>query len=444
MLSHEDNELLCRVGPGTPMGELLRQYWVPALPSAEFPGPDSPPKRMRLLGENLVMFRDSNGEMGCVVEACPHRGASMYFGRNEECGLRCAYHGWKFDTAGTCVDLPTEPRTSRFKEKIRIRAFPCRDVNHMVWVYLGPRETPPPFPRFELTTLPPEHCARPAIMMEEANWVQNMEGDLDSVHLDWIHKRLSKDAPPPPVGIPGFYNPDPDPPRLDVVRTDYGAYYSAARRLGDGTDWHRINQFIFPFHTMISVGDMVNLRSFVPLDDHYAMLISHSAFPNKVFPEDEALAMADAFAPVGGYLPRTNDPRSYFNTAANKRNDYHRNLEVERESMFNGIPFVLNLQDRAMTELMCGPNDEPLYDRTQEHLGSSDAMVIAVRRQLLNAVKRFSETGEVPANVDDVELDRVRAATLVLPEGADWRALSADGRNADSGLPPSADVPLII
>ncbi|MEZ5264209.1 MAG: Rieske 2Fe-2S domain-containing protein [Acidimicrobiales bacterium] len=119
MLSREDNELLCRVGPGTPMGNLLRQYWIPALPSAEFPGPDSPPKRMKLLGENLVMFRDSNRDMGCVVEACPHQGASMYFRRNEECGLR-AYHGWKFDTSGTCVDLPTEPRTSRFKDKIRI------------------------------------------------------------------------------------------------------------------------------------------------------------------------------------------------------------------------------------------------------------------------------------------------------------------------------------
>jgi hypothetical protein len=174
------------------------------------------------------------------------------------------------------------------------------------------------------------------------------------------------------------------------------------------------------------------------------MLISHAAYPDKAYPEQEALAQADAFAAVGGYLPRTNDPRSYFNTAANKRNDYHRNVEVEKDSMFNGIPFVLNLQDRAMTELMCGPDDEPLYDRTQEHLGSSDAMVIAVRRQLLNAVKAFQASGAVPANVDDVELDRVRAATMVLPDGADWKSLSAEARNADSGLPPSADVPLIM
>ena len=426
------------------MGELLRQYWIPALPSSEFPVPDSPPKRMKLLGQNLVMFRDTEGRMGALDEACPHRGASMYFGRNEGCGLRCSYHGWKFDTEGTCVELPTEPAASTFKDKVRANAYPCRDVNHMVWVYLGPRETPPPFPQFEVNTLPPDQVLPPAIMMEEANWVQNMEGDLDSVHLDWLHKRLSKNAPVPPKGIQGFYNPDPNPPRLDVVRTDYGAYYSARRRLPEGTDWHRINQFIFPFHTMISVGEMVNLRSFIPLDDHYAMLISHSANPTRPVAADEIAKMADPFAEVGGYEPRTNDPRSYFFTKANKRNDYGRDPEVEKASMFNGIPFVLNLQDRAMTELMCGPDDEPLYDRTQEHLGASDAMVIVVRRQLLSAVKAFAVDGTLPANLDDPALDRVRAATVILEDGADWQTLTEKARSADSGEPTAAAVPLII
>src|SRR5271166_225710 len=145
MLSREDNELLCRVGPGTAMGDLMRQFWIPALPSAEFPEPDAPPKRMRLLGENLVMFRDTNGNVGALAEACPHRGASLYFGRNEECGLRCAYHGWKFDVEGNCVDLPTEPRDRRehFRQTIKAKAYPCRDVNKMVWIYMGPRQSPP-------------------------------------------------------------------------------------------------------------------------------------------------------------------------------------------------------------------------------------------------------------------------------------------------------------
>ncbi|MFT5530702.1 MAG: phthalate 4,5-dioxygenase oxygenase subunit [Candidatus Poriferisodalaceae bacterium] len=448
MLSHEDNELLCRVGPGSPMGELMRQYWIPCLPSSEFPEPDGPVKRMMLLSENFVMFRDTNGDMGAVAEACPHRGASMYFGRNEECGLRCNYHGWKFDTDGVLIDIPTERSGSKaeehFKEKVRIRSYPCHEVNHMIWVYMGPRESPPPFPTFEINTIPEEWCQRPAIMMEEANWLQNMEGDLDSVHLDHLHRRLYADAPAPPTGTRGFWNPTGELANLDVERSEYGAYYSSARPWENDQTWHRINQFIFPFHTMISVGDIINLRSFVPLDDHHAMLISHSGNPAGPMPDAMAYRDDDPFGEVGGYEERTNDPRSYFVTKANKSNDYYRDLDVEKTLMHCGIPFVLNLPDRAMTELMCSDNGEPLYDRTQENLGSTDAFVIAVRAQLLAAAKRLRDTGDWPPNVDDVSWDRVRAASVVLPADIDWRAHSKLARSADSGEGPSNDIPLII
>jgi phthalate 4,5-dioxygenase len=447
MLSREDNDLICRVGPGTPMGALMREYWIPALPSSEFPGPDSPPKRMRLLGENLVMFRDSLGRMGALEEACPHRGASLYFGRNEECGLRCPYHGWKFDVDGNCLDLPTEQddRRERFRANIKAKAYPCRDLNHMVWIYMGPRKEPPPFPAFEVNTLPEDHVAQPSIMMEEANWLQNMEGDLDSNHLDWLHRRLAADSPKPPFGIRGFWNPETKPPRLDVVKTDYGAYYTAMRRQKDGRDWHRINQFIFPFHTMITIGDgTVNLRSFVPLDDEYAMLISQQAHPAQRLSNEAAMAGANRFEEVGGFVERSNDPRTYFLTKANKRNDYGRDMKVQKELMYNGIPFVANLQDRAMTELMCNDKGEFIYDRTKEHLGSSDAMVIAVRKQLLDAVRRHRDEGKVPANVDDVSLDRIRSASLVFEPGIDWKAKSAEARCVIPGQPSSADAPLIM
>src|SRR5579862_804865 len=449
MLSKEDNELLCRVGPGTPMGDLMRQYWIPALPSSEFPAPDCATKRMRLLGENLVMFRDTKGRMGAMSESCPHRGASLYFGRNEECGLRCAYHGWKFDIDGQCLDLPTEPDDrirESFRSKVRAKAYPCRDVNHMVWIYMGPRKEPPPFPAFEINTLPAEFIGKPNIMMEEANWLQNLEGDLDSAHLDWIHRRLTKDSPKPPVGMRGFWNPDRRAPRLDVVPTEYGAFYTAKRSLSEGEEWHRINQFIFPFHSMITIGmpNVVGLRSFVPIDDYNAMLITQSGQIHKPMREEDSMLRANAFDEVGGYIERTNDPRSYFLTKANKRNDFMRNREVEKTSMFNGVPFVLNLQDRAMTELMCDADGNPIYDRTQEHLGSSDAMVITVRKQLLHAVVRLHDGGGVPANVEKVQLDRVRSASLRLPVGADWKTISEVGRNADSGQPPSADLPLIM
>ena len=444
MLKREDNELLCRVGPDTPMGKLLRQYWFPALPSREFPEADGDIKRMRLLGENLVMFRDTEGRMGAIAEACPHRGASMYFGRNEECGIRCPYHGWKFDITGRCVDMPTEPEDSNFARKVRARAYPCRDVNHMVWIYMGDREVPPPLPDFEVNTLPAEEVAEPNIMMEEANWVQNMEGDLDSVHLDWVHKRLSKDAPPPPLGTHGFYNPDPKPATLDVVTTDYGCFYSAMRKLDDDREWHRVNQFIFPFHTMISAGPQVVFRSFVPLDDYHAMLITQVATPGKAIPDALNRSNIDPFAEVGGYIARSHDPRSYFMTVANKTNDYWLDREVQKGRMFCGIPFVMNLPDRAMTELMCDADGLPLYDRTQEHLGTTDVFVIAVRRQLLNAAKRLRDSGELPVNVEDPRAGRVRMGSFILDAGSDWKVEIADRLDPDCGHPVAAEVPLII
>ncbi len=444
MLKQEDNEILCRVGPGTPMGELMRQYWIPALPSAEFPAPDSPPKRMKLLGENLVMFRDSTGEMGCFVESCPHRGASMFFGRNEEAGLRCVYHGWKFDTTGACVDMPSEPAESNFKSKVRIKAYPCNDVNHMVWVYMGQREIPPPFPAFEINTLPSENVASPAIMMEEANWMQILEGDLDTAHLDWLHARIREDAPPPPLGMQGLWARD-NQPRLDVVRTDYGAFYSGIRTWDDdGNEWHRINQFIFPFHTMVSGLGYAMLRSVVPLDDERAMLIRQIAgIDGPPPPELDKVLSDEAFAPIGGFVERTGDPHSYFYTAANKHNDYKRDYQVEKESMVSGIPFIGNLQDRAMTELMTGEHGEVIYDRSREHLGTTDSMVITVRRELLTAAKALSEEGVVPANVDDVHLDRVRHATMLLPKGADWIRATEGYRSADAGLPIANQIHLL-
>jgi len=320
---------------------------------------------MRLLGENLVMFRDSQGRLGALEEYCPHRGASLYFGRNEEGGLRCAYHGWKFDITGECLDTPTEPveRREKFCAKIKAKAYPCHEVNHMIWIYMGTRKEPPPFPAFEINTLPADRVGPQRIMGEEANYLQNMEGDLDSAHLDWVHRRLQEDSPKPEKGIRGFWNPTGVSPVLDVVPTEYGAYYSAKRILQDGSEWHRVNQFIFPFHTMITTGDgMINLRSFVPVDDEFTMLISLYANPAGPLPTN--FVTGDEFwAEVGGYVERTNDPRTYFLTKANKRNDYGRDLKVQEETMFCGIPFVGNLQDRAMTELMTNGKGEPIYDR---------------------------------------------------------------------------------
>lgn len=425
------------------MGNLMREYWIPTLPSREFPTLDSLPKRMRLLGENIIMFRDSLGRMGALEEAYPHRGASLYFGRNEEAGLRCAYHGWKFDVEGYCLETPTEPTESlSFKQRIKVRAYPCRDVNKMVWIYMGPRDVPPPFPEFPLNVIPEENAAEPSVMMEEANYLQNMEGDLDSAHLDWLHSRLQFDGPPPKHGVQGWWNPDPQKvTRLEVHQTEYGAYYSGMRNLPDGTVWHRINHFIFPFHTILGgASGMVVLRSFVPLDDHYAMLISHSGSPTGAIDPQVNARVDDDFNGVGGFLPRNDQPRSYYFTAANKRNDYARDIDVQKTSMYNGIYFIGNLQDRAMTELMTDETgSEPIYDRTREHLGAVDKMVIAGRHKLIEATEALRDRGEVPPNVDRPSLDRVRAAQLQLPRDADWVEISAKYRDFDSGSPSGAN-----
>src|SRR5437763_9412863 len=186
MLTKEDNELLCRVGPGTPTGEMLRQYWHPVLLSNELPDRDSNPIRVRLLGENLIAFRDSGGRPGVLADHCAHRGASLFFGRNEENGLRCVYHGWKYDISGACVDMPNEPAESSFKQKVHQDAYPCREYGGMVWAYMGPRSVPPELPRLEWAHVA-DHQRSLSPVLRECNWVQALEGEIDTAHLYLLH-----------------------------------------------------------------------------------------------------------------------------------------------------------------------------------------------------------------------------------------------------------------
>src|SRR3569833_735334 len=175
MLSQADNELLTRVGPGTPLGELFRRFWLPVLLPSELPQPDSDPIRVRILGEDLVAFRDSNSKVGFIQNNCPHRGASLFFGRNEEAGLRCVYHDWKFDVTGTCVDMPNEPAESDFKDKVTVTAYPCEEAGGVVWVYMGPPEKKPMLPCLEWMFVPPEQRVV-SRYIQENNWVQGLEG----------------------------------------------------------------------------------------------------------------------------------------------------------------------------------------------------------------------------------------------------------------------------
>ena len=196
MLTQEENDLLCQVSAGTPMGELMRRYWLPATYDWELE-PDGQPQRVKLLGEDLLAWRDSSGNAAFTQNLCPHRGASLYFGRNEEEGLRCAYHGWKFDVDGNCVDMPNEPSTSNFKNKLKITSYKGADFGGITWVYMGPdQENPPGVPQFEWGLVPEAQRRHYARFIYECNWMQAVEGELDSTHAPFLHGRLRKEDDP--------------------------------------------------------------------------------------------------------------------------------------------------------------------------------------------------------------------------------------------------------
>ena len=229
-LSRMDNERLTRVGAGTPMGETMRRYWLPALLSAELPEPDGPPVRVRLLGENLVAFRDTGGRLGLLEEFCPHRRTSLFLGRNEEGGLRCVYHGWKFDADGNCLDMMNEPEGSDYHTKVRAVSYPAVEMGGVVWAYLGPAERRPPLPRFEWTQVPDSHRLITK-NRQECNWLQGLEGGIDTAHAPILHRRITKNTTRPGFGVDTDFVTG-KAPKVEVDRTDYGYRYAGIPRIG--------------------------------------------------------------------------------------------------------------------------------------------------------------------------------------------------------------------
>ncbi len=452
MLSPTDNELLCHVGPDAPMGRLLRQYWVPALLSSELPVPDGAPLRVRLLGEDLIAFRDTRGRPGFLANACPHRGASLFFGRNEEEGLRCVYHGWKFDVGGQCVDMPNEPAESNFRHKIRITAYPCREIAGTIFVYMGPRLEPPPLPDFEWMLAPAEQTHHRKVL-RYCNWVQALEGDLDGSHTSFLHTFLRRADDGKPLA--NGYRYQDGAPRLQVVLTDYGAMYGYSRNAGEyavgsNDEYTRITQYLFPFYVMIGgtdpvVGDQggpeatkAGSRIWVPMDDETTVLWMISS--DLVAPEKPTLRNVNDGVPSkywgipDEYLPPTSAPGGAWRPVTNRENDYLIDREVQRTLRYVGIPGGQNPEDQAVTESM-----GRIYTRQREHLGTTDAMIIQVRRRLLQVVKSFAAKGAAPAGVDRPELYRVRSGSAILPRGADWVEATRLSRLCPADRPGAAN-----
>ncbi len=430
MLSHEDNQQLCRVGPGTPMGQLMRQYWLPLCLASELPERDGAPLRVRLLSENLIAFRTTSGQVGLIRDACPHRGASLFFARNEEDGLRCVYHGWKFDTTGRCVDMPTEPPCSGFKTKVRAQTYPCVERGDVVWTYMGPQTPPPPLPHIEPNMLP-EGQYQVGVALRECNWLQAMEGDLDTCHVGFLHLGGASAENLSPGSNAYQVAKNRAPQGYDVRDTEFGVSYGAYRHLENDRTYWRVAHFMFPFYTILPIADLgeqIAVRAWVPIDDEHTMFWEMKA-PSTLgaaFGQYGDQAKAPGLTLDRDYMPQRGDWLERWRLLQNRDNDYLIDRAVQRSQSYSGIEGIFQ-QDAAVTESM-----GPIVDRTQEHLGTSDLMIIRTRRRLLRALAIMADAdGRAPA-ADRPEAFAVRGGTVTLPtDAALWASIDPPNYRGD-------------
>jgi phenylpropionate dioxygenase-like ring-hydroxylating dioxygenase large terminal subunit len=426
MLSKEDNDLMCRVGPGTPMGDLMRQYWIPAVRSDELAAPDCPPMRLRLLGEDLIAFRTTSGAVGIVQNACPHRGASLFFGRNEEEGLRCVYHGWKFDVTGACVDMPSEPAESNFKNKVRTKAYTTHERGGVIWAYMGTRDVPPPLPDLEANMLGDGEWGMYLYMMD-CNFMQGWEGEMDTVHAAFLHSGATRVEDTQP-GSFAYYQAKNRDAMFSVMDTEWGTSYGVRRPAEDDTYYWRIAHQLFPFYAMVPTGVLgleIRWRAYVPIDDDHVMVWT----ANKLKPEAARPASPRGTPVLGpgelGYLPNTTDWLGRWRLSANLSNDFLVDREFQKSGeSYSGIRGIRQ-QDAAVTGSM-----GPIYQRHQEHLGTTDALIIRTRRRVIQAAKALRDEGIVPPGVDEPEIYRQRSGGVILSRSADWWDATQDLRRA--------------
>jgi phenylpropionate dioxygenase-like ring-hydroxylating dioxygenase large terminal subunit len=375
MLTREENDLLTRVGPQTP------------------------------IGERLVAFRDTEGRIGLLDERCPHRTVSLYFGRNEERGLRCVYHGWKFDVAGNCVDMPSEPPGGGFRHKVRTTAYPCVERGGVIWTYMGPPEQRPEFPDLEWTRVPASHRYA-SRHIQECNWLQGLEGGFDSSHLAFLHKGSVEGGP---RIIPSRY---------EVVPTDFGFVVGTGREVSETeTEWFA-NVMLAPFHKLIATVPH-GAHVWVPMDDEHTMLYSIDYMPNRPLTEAEVRQFADGLHTHTENLPGSD------RAVRNKNNDYLIDRELQRSGRsFTGMK-GLGIQDCALQESM-----GPIADRTREHLGASDTAIIKIRRLLATAVRDLA-AGTTPPGLAAASY-RVRSARFRMAKEKSFADVFSDYVRTDA------------
>jgi len=404
MLRAEQNELVSRTRPGTPMGALFRSYWLPALLAQELPENECPPVRVKLLSERLLAFRDTQGRYGLIDEFCAHRGVSLWFGRNEESGLRCPYHGWKYDVTGQCIEVPSEPVESGFCNKIKLKSYPLVERGGVLWTYMGPPERRPPLPEWEFAMVPAGQSFM-SKRWQESNWLQALEGGIDSSHVSFLH-RSDLEADPLFKGAKGNkYNLADAQPHFEVVESPGGLYIGARRNAENGNYYWRITQWVMPSFTMIPPrGDHpVHGHFWIPIDDENCWTWSFDYRPNRALTETELEAMRDGQGIHAKCAPGT------FRPLANKDNDYLMDRAAQKAGKtYSGVEGFA-MQDASLQESM-----GPIVDRTKENLVSTDNGIIMARHRLMRAAKALVEKGITPPGVDALH-QRVRSASVILP-----------------------------
>ena len=419
MMTAADNETLVRVGPGTVMGEFMRQFWVPACLSSELAA-NGPQMRLLLLCEKLIAFRDAAGRVGIMDHLCPHRRASFFFGRNEGDGLRCGYHGWKFDVHGNCMDQPNLPEKKRYPAGTKSRAYRTTERAGIVYVYMGQRDVPPELPEIEPTIGEPDD-RNVALTQRDCNWMQALEGDIDTSHLGFLHGGCVDPARMDPNDA-ATYTVLNKAPEINVSEMPFGTMYAASRDAMAGHEHHRFASYIFPFWVTYPSDRLernLSANAWVPIDDEHTMIFNIDR--QRAAGQQKSMSYADG-TPVQGlarpleYLPRTSDWMGRWRPVPRQENDYFLDREAQlRGESYSGI-IGIPLQDQAIMESM-----GPIVDRTQEHLGSSDRMVMVTRRVLLKAAKDYQATGALPPVLDNPALCRqARGGDTIVPAGTDW------------------------
>jgi phthalate 4,5-dioxygenase oxygenase subunit len=422
MTTREQNELLTRTGAGTAMGELFRRYWIPALLPEELPEPDCPPVSVKLLSERLLAFRDSQGRLGLIDEFCAHRGVSLWFGRNEEGGLRCPYHGWKYDVTGQCTEVPSEPAESGYANKIRLKGYPLVERGGILWTYMGPPELQPALPEFEFAMVPPKQ-RYVSKRQQDCNYLQALEGGIDPTHVAFLHK-LDKD--PMFKGAKGNqYTQQNIQIKFEVVETDGGLLFSARRNAENNQYYWRISHWIMPCYTTVGPrGDHPILGHFwIPMDDETCMVWSYNFLPARELTEKELQYMNEGHGIHVKMIPGS------FIPVQNKSNDYLIDRAAQKQGIsFSGIDGLAN-QDAAIQESM-----GPIQDRSQEHLVSSDNFIIMTRYRLLKAAQALHNDGVAPPGVDPAT-HRVRSAAMILPPEVPFMEAFRDAIKVKEGVP---------